>query len=60
MKGLFKGLAFTALTALSMVASTTDAFAKDARHGRETAWTLPTPDLGLVEELIGDSVTWAE
>lgn len=60
MTNLFKGLAFTALIALSMLASTGDAFAKDAKHGRETAWTLPAPDLGLVEELFGDGVTWEE
>lgn len=60
MRNLFKGLAFTALIALSMLASTGDAFAKDAKHGRETAWTLPAPDLGLVEEFFGDGVTWEE
>ncbi len=60
MRDLFKGLAFTALIALSMLASTGDAFAKDAKHGRETAWTVPAPDLGLVEEFFGDGVTWEE
>lgn len=55
-----KGLTFSALVALSMLATTSDAFAKDARHGRETAWTLPAPDLGLVEEFLGDGVSWEE
>ena len=69
MTKLFKGLAFTALIALSMLATTGDAFAKDTRHGRETAWTWtesawtwtePAPDLGLVQEFLGDGVTWEE
>lgn len=60
MNKMLKGLAFTALLALSMLATTGDAFAKDAKHGRETAWTLPSPDLGLVEEFFGDGVTWEE
>jgi hypothetical protein len=69
MRNLFKGLAFTALIALSMLASTGDAFAKDTKHGRETAWTWtesawtwtePAPDLGLVQEFLGDGVTWEE
>ena len=59
MTKLIKGLAFTALIALSMLVGTGDAFAKDTRHGRETAWTLPAPDLGLVE-FFGDGVTWEE
>ncbi len=60
MKNLLKGLAFTALIALSMLASTGDAFAKDTEHGRETAWTLPAPVLGFVEEFFVDGVTWEE
>jgi hypothetical protein len=60
MKKMLKGLAFAALIALSMLASTSDAFAKDAKHGRETAWTLPAPDLSLVEEVFGDGVTWED
>jgi hypothetical protein len=60
MKNVFKGLALTAVIALSMLASTGEAFAKDTKHGRETAWTLPAPDLGLVEEFFGDGVTWEE
>ena len=76
MTKLFKGLAFTAVIALSMLATTGDAFAKDTRHGRETAWTWtesawtwtesawtwtePAPDLGLVQEFLGDGVTWEE
>lgn len=43
MKKTLKGLAFAALVALSLVASTSTAFAKDAKHGRETAWTDPGP-----------------
>ena len=60
MRKMFKGLIFAALIALSLLASSTDAFAKDSKHGRETAWTLPAPDLGLVEEFFGDGVTWEE
>ncbi len=60
MKKMFKGLIFAALIALSLLASTSDAFAKDSKHGRDTAWTLPAPDLGLVEEFFGDGVTWEE
>ena len=60
MKKMLKGLTFAALIALSLLASTSDAFAKDAKHGRETAWTVPAPDLGLVEEFFGDGVTWEE
>jgi len=60
MNKMLKGLAITALIALSMLANAGDAFAKDTKHGRETAWTLPAPDLGLVEEFLGDGVTWEE
>ena len=69
MTKLFKGLAFTTVIALSMLVSTGDAFAKDTKHGRETAWTWtesawtwtePAPDLGLVQEFLGDGVTWEE
>ena len=59
MKKTLKGLAFAALISLSMLASTTEAFAKDAKFGRETAWTEPAPDFGL-EELFNDGVTWEE
>ncbi len=59
MKKMLKGLTFAALIALSMLASTSDAFAKDAEHGRETAWTEPAPDFGL-EEFFTDGVTWEE
>ena len=38
-----KGLAFAAMLALSLLASTSGALAKDARAGRETAWTNPAP-----------------
>ena len=60
MRKLLKGSAITALVALSLIGSTSDAFAKDARQGRETAWTLPANDLGTVEEFLGDGVTWEE
>ncbi len=60
MKKMLKGLTFATLIALSMLASSSDAFAKDTKHGRETAWTLPSPDLGLVEEFFTDGVTWEE
>ena len=60
MTRMLKGLTFTAVLALSMLATTGDAFAKDARHGRDTAWTLPGTDLGSVEEFLGDGVTWEE
>ena len=64
MKKMLKGLTFAALIALSMLASTSDAFAKDMRHGRETAWT----DLGTLpplEEVVEYAlepvgVTWEE
>lgn len=56
-----KGLTFTAVLALSLVASATGALAKDAKNGRETAWT----DLGpLVPQeyspLYPGGVTWEE
>ena len=64
MKKILKGLTFAGLIALSLLASTSDAFAKDTKHGRETAWTdlgtLP-PLADVVEyalEPIG--VTWEE
>ena len=54
-----KGLTFAALVALSLAMSTSPAFAKDAKHGRETAWT----DVGGPAQFgpIGDfseGVTW--
>ena len=64
-----KGLVFAAMLALSLVATTSDAFAKDNKHGRETAWTLPAPEGDLVvsfddgvtwEEVFDDGVTWEE
>jgi hypothetical protein len=47
-----KALAFTAVLALSLLGSTTGALAKDAKHGRETAWT----DLG--PQPITQGVSW--
>jgi hypothetical protein len=52
MKKTIKGLAFAAMLALSLVASTSGAFAKDTKGGRETAWT----DLGPLDDPQG--VTW--
>jgi hypothetical protein len=43
MNKTIKGLAFAAMLALSLVASTSGALAKDAKGGRETAWTNPGP-----------------
>ena len=53
MKNTIKGLAFASMLALSLLASTNSAFAKDIRSGRETAWT----DEGPVPILPG-GVTW--
>lgn len=64
---MLKGITFAAILALSLLASTGDAFAKD-KGGRETAWTdapLPEPigvtweeSIPLLPEPIG--VTWEE
>ena len=54
MKKTLKTLTFASVIALSLFASTTDAFAKDVKHGRETAWT----DLGPLPEPTG--VTWED
>jgi hypothetical protein len=43
MNKTIKGLAFAAMLALSLVATTSGALAKDAKAGRETAWTDPGP-----------------
>lgn len=63
MKKLLKGLAFAAMLALSLLASTNDASAKDVKHGRETAWTdlRPLPAPGDLQENIFEpvgGVTW--
>jgi hypothetical protein len=65
MNKTLKTLTFAAVMALSLVGSTTDAFAKDVKHGRETAWTdveLPAPaDLPEAEDLLEPGgVTWEE
>jgi hypothetical protein len=59
-------LAFAAMLALSLLASTSGALAKDAKHGRENAWTdlgpLPVPQ-GVTWEsspLEPAGVTWEE
>ncbi len=55
MKNTIRGLAFAAIIALSLLASTNNAFAQDTKSGRETAWT----DLGPVPTLPG-GVTWED
>lgn len=52
MNKTIKGLAFAAMLALSLVASTSGALAKDAKAARENAWT----DLGPLP--IPQGVTW--
>lgn len=62
MKELLKGLAFSAMIALSLLATTSDAFARDSKHGRETAWTdlgaLPAPVDVLENVLEPLGITW--
>jgi len=54
-------LAFTAMLALSLAASTTGALAKDVKNGRETAWTDLGPVLpGDVTPIDPLGVTWEE
>jgi hypothetical protein len=54
-------LAFTAMLALSLLATTTGALAKDAKSGRETAWTDLGPVLpGEFTPLDPGGVTWEE
>ncbi len=57
-----KGFAFTAVIALSLVTSGGNAFARDANHGRETAWTdAPVlPPQGVTWEIQPLGVTWEE
>ena len=55
MKKTIKGLAFAGMLALSLVASTSGALAKDAKNGRETAWTA-WADIGPLPNTQG--VTW--
>ena len=66
MKNTIKRLAFAAIIALSLLATMNTVFAKDGKHGRETAWTdlepLPipvdvTPENPPFEPL---GVTWEE
>ena len=57
MKTTLKRLAFVTMLALSLVASTGTAFAKDAQHGRETAWTDEGPVAPVLDPL---GVTWEE
>jgi hypothetical protein len=55
-----KGLTFATMIALSLLMSTSAAFAKDAKHGRETAWTDlggPSNPFGPVEDF-SEGVTW--
>ncbi len=64
MKKILKGLTVAGLISLSLLASTSDAFAKENKHGRETAWTdlgtLPVAAdvVDYVIEPVG--VTWEE
>ena len=62
MKKTLQTLTFAAVMALTLLTSSTVAFAKDAKL-RETAWT----DLGdlldpitVVEEFLSEGVTWEE
>ena len=61
---LLKGLTLVAVIALSMLASASDAFAKENKHGRETAWTdlgtLPAPGDVMDFVLEPGGVTWEE
>ena len=59
MKKTIKTLAFAVVMVLSLSVSATDAFAKDARHGRETAWTDLEPMTPFVE-IPTEGVTWEE
>jgi hypothetical protein len=60
MNTTLKRLAFATMLALSLFASTSTAFAKDSKHGRETAWTDlgPIPPMEDVLDPLG--VTWEE
>ena len=49
---MLKRLTFAGLIALSLLGSTSDAFAKESKHGRETAWT------DLDDLLVPGGVTW--
>jgi len=61
---LLKGLTLAVVIALSMLASASDAFAKENKHGRETAWTdlgtLPSFEDVVEYVLEPDGVTWEE
>jgi post-segregation antitoxin (ccd killing protein) len=59
MKNTIKTLTFAAAMVLSLSAGATDAFAKEAKHGRETAWTDLEP-VAPVEEFLTEGVTWEE
>lgn len=64
MKKILKGLTVTAVIALSLLASTGHAYAKDVKNGRETAWTelptLPEPVVDPGNPIGGLGVTWEE
>ncbi|HEX9369823.1 MAG TPA: hypothetical protein VF897_02405 [Roseiflexaceae bacterium] len=61
MKRTIKGIAFTAVIALSLLASAGGAFARDAKHARETAWTEgPLLPQGVTWESQPLGVTWEE
>ncbi len=59
MKKALTRLAFAATLALTLLASTGNAFAKDIPAGRETAWTVgPAERVWQLFEPVG--VTWEE
>jgi hypothetical protein len=59
MKNTITRLAFSAMIALSLLASGNNAFAQDVKSGRETAWTIaPLQEVWLPVEPVG--VTWEE
>lgn len=66
MKKTITRLAFAAMLALSLLAGAGSAFAKDARGGRETAWTdlgplpIPQSEPWQTSPLEPLGVTWEE
>ena len=59
MKNTITRLAFAAIIALSLLAGSSNAFAQDAKNGRETAWTFEPPaEVWQLLEPVG--VTWEE
>jgi hypothetical protein len=60
MKKTLTRLAFAAVIALSLLASTGDALANDENKGDATTWTgpLPIPTKGVTWEILPLGVTW--